>query len=332
MRLRLFLAAMALLVTTATVAPRAQPKPRALIVDTDAAADDLVAIAFLLARRDVLIEAICLDTGEAHQEGGAANVLRLLALAGRDDVPVFKGRIMPLAGGHDFPKQWRDDADRLPGVTLPPATRKPDARSAVAFLTNRLSDRAGPIDILALGGLTNLAEAFAGRKPVALRQLTIMGGAINVPGNLDVGLVTTNRTAEWNLYTDPLAAQRVFRSGVPIRLVPLDATNHVRIDRAFVEALSRRRQTPLSRFTAQVLAANRHYIDEGSYYAWDTLAAVSIVAPDAVRFRPARIDVSLERGEEGRTVATAASGATTQYGFDAAAARFRQVFLETLAP
>ena len=56
-----------------------------------------------------------------------------------------------------------------------------------------------------------------------------MGGALRVPGNLDAGGLfhTKNTTAEWNMFMDPLAASIVFRSGVPIRLIALDATNKV---------------------------------------------------------------------------------------------------------
>ena len=100
-------------------------------------------------------------------------------------------------------------------------------------LIERLKQQNRPVRILALGPLTNLAEALQRSPSVshAIDEVVIMGGAIRVPGNLgDGGLFkTTNKTAEWNMFVDPLAALIVFRSGIRIRLIALDATNTVPI-------------------------------------------------------------------------------------------------------
>ncbi len=63
-----------------------------------------------------------------------------------------------------------------------------------------------------------------------------MGGALHAPGNLGDGGVfhTKNTTAEWNIFVDPLAASIVFKSGIPIRLIALDATNKVPIGPEFL--------------------------------------------------------------------------------------------------
>src|SRR5262249_44068654 len=131
-----------------------------------------------------------------------------------------------------FPDAWRKTCDELPGVRLPAASRKPEARSAADFLAARF-ERPGA-RILALGPLTNLAEALR-HVPRADAEVVIMGGAIRVPGNLgDGGFFRTNNTeAEWNIFHDPAAARIVFESGPRmrlIRLIPLDATNRVPID------------------------------------------------------------------------------------------------------
>ena len=90
-----------------------------VVIDTDAGHDDLMAIAFLLARPDVHIEAIATNDGLAHVEAGAVNVLRLLALAGRRDIPVYIGGALPMRGTLAFPASWRKRADefgRCPGA------------------------------------------------------------------------------------------------------------------------------------------------------------------------------------------------------------------------
>jgi len=78
-----------------------------VIIDTDAGSDDLMAIAFLLARHDLTIQAITVANGLAHVRPGARNMARLLELAGRRDIPVYVGRSEPLEGHAEFPAGWR---------------------------------------------------------------------------------------------------------------------------------------------------------------------------------------------------------------------------------
>src|SRR5438093_7064352 len=101
-----------------------------VIVDTDAGTDDLMAIAFLLSRKDVKIEAITIVEGLAHVEAGAANVLRVLELAGATGVPVYRGSPDPLERTAPFPAEWRQISDTLPGVNLPAAKRKQESQPA----------------------------------------------------------------------------------------------------------------------------------------------------------------------------------------------------------
>ncbi len=329
-----FLALVCSLVVGAQTRPRRPLLPRTVIIDTDAGSDDLMAIAFLLSRPDIRVEAITVVNGMAHVPAGGRNVLRLLELAGRRDVPVFLGRETPLSGSAEFPAEWRSASDELPGITLPEAHRAIESRPAEEYLSKRLADAAHPVQVLALGPLTNLAAAFtrAPRAARAVRQLTIMGGAIGVPGNLgDGGAFKTNNTAsEWNMYIDPAAAKIVFASGAPIRLVPLDATQRVPIDMAMFEQFQAHAATPLARFVAQVLATNRESIRQGFYFAWDPLAAAILANPLVAIFRPMAIEVSNNPGELGRTVEVKKNRPNMQVAIDANSLRFREVFMTAL--
>jgi inosine-uridine nucleoside N-ribohydrolase len=304
-----------------------------VIIDTDAGSDDLMAIAFLLSRKDVKIEAITIVEGLAHVPAGAANVLRLLQLAGATGVPVYPGAEEPLERTAPFPAEWRRTSDTLPGVKLPAANRKPENRRAADFLVARLGDSARPVGILALGPLTNLGDAFR-RAPQCVRavtELVIMGGAVGVRGNLDDGgfFKTTNTTAEWNLFHDPLAAEIVFNSGVSMRMVPLDATNKVLIDRAFLEELSRTR-TPLAEVVAQILEAERPLIEQKLFFAWDPLAAVALVDPAVVTTRRMAIEVLRKAPEEGRTWEVSGRRPNVTVALDGNPAEFEKVFLKAL--
>jgi inosine-uridine nucleoside N-ribohydrolase len=305
-----------------------------VIIDTDAGSDDLMAISFLLSRPDIRVEAITIVNGMAHVPAGGRNVLRLLALAGRHEVRVYLGRETPLSGNAEFPANWRRNSDDLPGVTLQEPTRAIESAPAAEFLARRLADAAHPVQVLTLGPLTNLAEALshAPRAARGIRQLVIMGGAVRVSGNLADGgaFKTDNALAEWNMYIDSAAAKAVFASGVPIRLVPLDATQRVPIDMALLEQLQSKAETPLARFVAQVLASNRDAIRQGFYFAWDPLAAVALANPAVATFRPLAIEISDKAQDLGRTMETKKRRANAQVAIDADVLRFRDIFMKAL--
>jgi inosine-uridine nucleoside N-ribohydrolase len=302
-----------------------------VIIDTDAGSDDLMAIAFLLAHPSVHIEAVTIANGMAHVDAGARNLVRLLDLSERKNVPVFAGRSTPLRGNAEFPAEWRKTSDELPGVTLPGASRQPERKRAAGYFLQRLKDRSHPVRILALGPLTNLAEALQRDPSIAgaIKELVIMGGAIRVPGNLADGDVfkTNNKTAEWNIFVDPLAARIVFRSPIPIRLIPLDATNKVPIDLAFLREFQSAAKSPLAKFVAQVLETDRKFIEDGYFYAWDPLAAVALLHPGVVKISRMHIDVRQDPPEEGRTMQTPGR-ANTDVALDADAIAFRKIFRE----
>ena len=89
----------------APVATAALPAARTLLVDTDVAPDDLVALAFLLRAPNVTVAAITVSgTGEARCAGGVVVVLSLLERLGAPSIPVACGRATPLAGDHAFPR------------------------------------------------------------------------------------------------------------------------------------------------------------------------------------------------------------------------------------
>ncbi len=318
----------------AAQAPRPSAFRRAVIVDTDGGADDLMAIAFLLSRPDIRVEAVTIVNGEAHVQAGGRNVLRLLALAGRNDIPVYLGRDTPLFGSQEFPDEWRRTADELPGISLPEPKRSIESRDAPDYLAKRLLDAAHPVQVLALGPLTNLAEVFSHTPRAARtgRQLVIMGGAVRVSGNLGDGgfFKTDNTSSEWNIFLDPAAAKIVFTSGAQIRMVPLDATQRVPIDMALFEQFKSRAGTPLANFVAQVLATEREQIRQGFYFAWDPLAAAALANPAVVTFRPLAIEISDKPGELGRTMEIKNRRGNMLVAIDADDLRFRDVFMTAL--
>jgi pyrimidine-specific ribonucleoside hydrolase len=241
-----------------------------------------------------------------------------------------------LRGHTAFPDPWREKSDALlNGLKAPAAARAPEIQSAAEYLAGRLRDHGRPVHILALGPLTNFGQALE-REPEMLRglEMVIMGGAIRVPGNLGDGgtFKTSNTTAEWNIFVDPLAAKRVFDSGARIHLIPLDATNHVPIDASFLRELKRKARTPLGEFVVGIMEPDRKLIEQGTYYAWDAVAGVALLDPAVVQSRPMAVEVRQNGLEQGRTAEVAGGRANSRVALGANATVFRQTFSAALLP
>ena len=303
-----------------------------VIIDTDCGSDDIMAISYLLAHPEIKIEAVTIANGLAHVDKGAEHILRLLALAGRSDVPVYIGRAKPLEGNAEFPKVWRDGSDNLPSMKLPPSKAQVQKETAAAFLKKRLKDTKRPVAILALGPLTNLAEALEKNSTAAktIEDLVIMGGAVRAQGNLGDGgyFKTDNITAEWNFYIDPMAAERAFNAELPIRLVPLDATMRVPIDGEFLKQLAQIKRTKLGDLVLQVLEAEKTMIDQGIYQAWDPLAAVALVDRRVLITEGLTIRIKRNKPEEGRSQTSPGLKKNADVAIGARAEMFKELFFE----
>jgi inosine-uridine nucleoside N-ribohydrolase len=293
-----------------------------LLIDTDAGIDDLLAISFLLTQTNVNIQAITVVNGLSHPPAGAGNILKLLQLTNRLDIPVYIGAEKPLPGGTDFPEAWRKTADTLPGVTLP-STSATAKRDAVDYLAG-VFEGSNPVTLLALGPQTNLSKALTqnGGKISGIGQMIMMGGAVYVKGN--VAGHGDHKAAEWNIFEDPEAAASVFGAELSISMVPLDATQHVRIHKSFLKKASK--------FTSQLGQAVYQLLELGyttndkKYYAWDPLAAVSVVVPTVVSGSAVGIQIVTSPPDVGKTLADS-SAPPVQVATSASPEAFGSAFL-----
>jgi pyrimidine-specific ribonucleoside hydrolase len=89
-----------------------------------------------------------------------------------------------------------------------------------------------------------------------------------------------NTTAEWNIFVDPLAADKVFAAGLPIVLVGLDITNSVRVTTKVAADFKQAVKTDSAKFWDAVLDKNDWFIASNEYYFWDTLAVMIAVEPE----------------------------------------------------
>ncbi|MGB3408637.1 MAG: nucleoside hydrolase [Jannaschia sp.] len=198
-----------------------------IIIDTDPGQDDAVAILLALASPELEVLGLTAVAGNVPLDLTARNARIVCELAGRTDIPVYAGCDRPIArdlvtAEHVHGKTGLDGAD-LPDPTMPLAQGH-----GVDFIVETLrSEAPGTVTLCPLGPLTNIATALRRAPDIATRiaRIVLMGGAY-----FEVGNITP--AAEFNIYVDPEAAKIVFASGVPLTVLPLDATHKVLTTRA----------------------------------------------------------------------------------------------------
>lgn len=241
--------------------------PINVVIDTDMGWDDVLAILYLMKSPNVNILGITVTgCGETHLKEGVEIAQRLLKL-GNINAPVCAGASEPSQYNHQFPQSFRDRMDSVCGHIdkLPKVDTPCDPRTAWDFMKDQLDYEENQTVILSLGGLTNIARLFE-LEPRAklenIEKIVIMGGAINVDGNVcglnnsvpeynQGKIYSTNCYAEWNIFLDPLAAKKIFASEVPIVLVPLDACNDIILQPIYDEMITAK--DPAAVFTKSLL-------------------------------------------------------------------------------
>lgn len=274
-------------------------------LDCDTGVDDALALALLLGATDLL--GVGTVSGNTGADQAARNTLDLLALAGRGDVPVAVGARHPLDGRFGGGAGVVHGGNGIGGVVLPRAAADPIPVAAADLLITLARARPGTLRVLATGPLTNLAIALRRepRLPELVRDVTVMGGAVRVPGN-----VTGH--GEANIANDPEAAAEVLAASWPVTLVPLDVTMRHCFAVEDQEAL-RAHGTPFGTALAEMLTAYFDYYEpvlgERRVPLHDPLAAAVLtgaVTPADAPMLGLRVDAETTRGRVAEDPAVAA--------------------------
>jgi pyrimidine-specific ribonucleoside hydrolase len=212
--------------------PTQQPAPNKLpvIFDDNGSPDGTAALLYLLSDPTASVQAVTISHGEAHPQVYIQHMGRMLEDLGITGMPLGAGQESALNPGEDFPDWLRQSSDHFWGLPVPNAAKTYPTQDTARLMVSLLHQAPAPLAVFISGSNTDLAQAL--RLDPGIREhisaVYMMGGAVYVPGNLtDFSVNPANISAEWNIYIDPLAASEVFESGVPITLVPLDATNLV---------------------------------------------------------------------------------------------------------
>ena len=266
-----------------------------LIIDTDPGIDDTYALALACSSPDVDLIGVTTVFGNVGLANTTRNALRVLALCGREDVPVARGADRPLVYPQEHEAEQVHGNDGLSGraYTLPARKKGVVGTDAVSLMVRLLDSSPEPVTIVPIGPLTNIALLLAAHPSVRskIERLVIMGGG------LDRGNVTA--AAEFNIWSDPEAARRVLvEESVPTTLVPLDMTLRCSVDGAWLDRLaaSGRLGDTLVTLSASYRSHYRQSLGHDGVVLHDAVAVAEAIRPGLLRTTRMPVEVDCGQG------------------------------------
>jgi pyrimidine-specific ribonucleoside hydrolase len=267
-----------------------------IILDCDPGHDDAIALLLALASPEVELLAVTTVHGNQTLEKTTANAIRVLDLAGRSDIPVAAGagrpRVRPLTVASHV-----HGASGLDGPALVAPSRAPLAERAVDLLARTIAASLVPVTLVATGPLTNVAELLDRTGGANVLRIVSMGGSI-AEGNM-------TPAAEFNIWADPEAAQRVFHAGLDVTMIGLDVTHRALTTPALQARL--RAAGSVGTFVADLVDFFTVYHRET--YGWngapihDAVAVAHVIRPGLVTTVERNVEIELESELcRGRTV------------------------------
>jgi purine nucleosidase len=187
---------------------------RRIILDTDTAGDDTIAIMMALRAKGAVLEAVTINCGNVDFDQQVENALYTIQVAGRSGkVPVYPGARHPLLREWRMAKEVHGE-DGMGGSHFPRARQRPETTHGADAIVDIINSNPGEIDLVEIAPMTNLALAIRKDPGIVkkVRRFYFMGGA-----NQSLGNVTP--AAEFNIWVDPDAAKIVLESGLPATMV-----------------------------------------------------------------------------------------------------------------
>ncbi len=269
-----------------------------VIIDVDTGIDD--AIGILLAEKSGQADILGITTvnGNTSLEQATINTRKVTKLLGRDDLKVVQGAARPLLREPFFEVSVHGN-DGIGGALKEMEVEIRDEGFAPDFIIEQAKKYPGEITVILLAPLTNMALAIRKepRLKDLLKELVIMGGAVDLPGNI-------TPAAEYNMYIDPEAAKIVLHSGIPITMVGLDVTSNTLLTKKDVAAI---KKGPIHDFVAEsTVHYMNHYLQRNGFEACSMHDPLAVgVALDRTLVKTEKYFVDIETKSElcdGKTV------------------------------
>jgi purine nucleosidase len=209
--------------THADQAALSTQSPEKIIIDTDIGTDIDDAFAVALALRSPEFKILGITTASGDTRARAKILDRMLGEVGREDIPVAVGTDTTLPYGATVDQARYGETSHFARATHP---------MAVDFFAEQIRQHPGEITLVAIGPLTNVGALIDAHPETftKLKRVVIMGGWIK-PLRPDYGNgAPVGPLPEYNILGDIHAAQKLFRSGIPLYVMPIDSTIHLALD------------------------------------------------------------------------------------------------------
>jgi len=247
-----------------------------MIIDTDIGddIDDSFALALVLSSPE--IELLGVSTAWGNTQLRARIVDRMLCETGKSEIPIFAG----------IPSTSKIGMDEAPWAEEMPAPDKPYAPS-LDFILDQIRRYPNQITLLAIAPFINVG-ALIERDPDTFRKLkrvVLMGGSV-YKGYNDLGYLPGHGPdPEYNIYSDIPAARRLFASGVPLFVMPLDSTQ-IKLEE-YERELIFSHGTPLT----DALALLYHHWGQQTPTLYDAVAAAFAINPQLCPVTPLHLEI-----------------------------------------
>jgi pyrimidine-specific ribonucleoside hydrolase len=270
--------------------------PIPIILDCDPGHDDAIALLLAVASPEVELVGVTTVSGNQTLDKTTANALRVLEFAGRPDIPVYAGADRPFVRERDVAAHVHGESG-LDGPDLPPPAGRAQDAHAVDYLAGEIRRRNGKVTLVPTGPLTNIGLLLSLHPDARPERIVLMGGAIG----------EGNRTpaAEFNIWADPEAAQRVFAERLDTTMVGLDVTHRALITDEHTERM--RAAGKVGRMVAELMDfyARFHrsrYPDLAGSPMHDPVCVAHVIDPSLMEVRDAQIKIDCSSGPSwGRT-------------------------------
>lgn len=261
-------------------------RPTPVVLIHDAAIDEFISSVLLTVMPGIDLLGLIVVNADCIADPAMSASSRLLQFLGRTDIPLALSRAR---GWNAFPWPYRGDCvsfDQLPilqpykpDVSTPP----PDGEALLAKLLHEAISADNPLTLLMTGPMTPLTDVLKTDPLLSrgVKQIVWMGGAIDVPGNLDpttVNPAVANKHAEWNAFWDPYSVADAFAYFGDIRMFPLDISNSAPVSSQFLQSLAEQGKT--CRYSQLAYEAYSLVTDEPFYRLWDVTATCWLTRPD----------------------------------------------------
>lgn len=257
-----------------------------VIIDTDPGHDDALAIMLLIRSGKADVRAITTVAGNVDVQKTTNNARFILDLID-SKVPIFSGSKKPLKK-----KLINANVHGVSGLAGVDITKTEKLNSkAVDKIIELVRANPKKVTLVTIGPETNIAKAFVKdpELPKLVKQVVIMGGAIDVPGN-------KSRVAEFNLFVDPEAAKVVFDAPVKKILIPLDVCNEIPLFLSDFKQIKGELNKPIISMMKHFIKGIKKFENFKGALVYDALATYFLVNLKA--YELTKMDVRIEtKGE-----------------------------------